>query len=68
MVKKWLLQISQTHINSAQKIGGDVCTSSHVELKYLLTKEVCGEEEDLKEEEEEKTKTGYVFFKSELSY
>ena len=40
-------------------------------IEVSLTKEVCcGEQEDLeeKEEEEKKKKTGYVFFKSELSY
>ena len=36
-------------------------------IEVSLTKEVCGEQEDL-EEEEKKKKTGYVFFKSELSY
>ena len=35
-------------------------------IEVSLTKEVCGEQEDL--EEEKKKKTGYVFFKSELSY
>ena len=39
-------------------------------IEVSLTKEeVCGEQEDLEEKEEEKKKkTGYVFFKSELSY
>ena len=36
-------------------------------IEVSLTKEVCGEQEDL-EEKKEKKKTGYVFFKSELSY
>ena len=39
-------------------------------IEVSLTIEDCGEQEDLeeKEEEEKKKKTGYVFFKSELSY
>ena len=38
-------------------------------IEVSLTIEDCGEQEDLEEkEEEEKKKTGYVFFKSELSY